>query len=1207
MMIMQEDEQTGLVITVTHRNGIGSRTPHIGKLLEGPQTFEDWESIPGYGISISGFTGEVLEEAVQTDGAATLAQKAFVLAAALYADTCTPTKSDSSRPLGVPKARSHGRGGMAVILDTKAPVAVFAGKKYKKVANRIKPVATTLPEDFRIVRNIVGNPLETLPVLPVRPPHFEPRGRYTLERKKIIDDLHPEGFLWPEERKLMHHFMALHEKGFAWDETEKGHFREDFFPPVNMGITEHIPWVNRNMPIPPGIYDEVIRIVREKVASGAYEPSSSSYRSRWFTVLKKDGKSLRIVHDLQPLNAVTIRDSGMLPFVETLAESFAGRACYGVLDLFVAFDQRGLAQPSRDYTTFQTPLGTFRLTKLPMGWTNSVPILHGDVTYALQDEIPEFTIPFMDDAGIRGPPTRYETKDGGYETIEGNEGIRRFVWEHFQVLGRIVQRIWYIGCTWSGKKAFLCVPEAMLVGHKCTYAGREPDETKMEKVRNWGPCRDLTDVRAFMGTVGLMRVFIWNFAGLSRPLVDLTKKDAEFYWGPEQQEAQDELKAAMLSSPALRPLDYHSGAPIILCVDSSVIAIGYALFQEDEEDARLRYPNRFGSMALNPRETNYSQPKLELYGLYRALKAVSMYIIGARNLVVEVDATAIKGMINNPDLNPNATINRWVAGVLLFTFKLVHVPGIRHGVDGLSRRRPFPGEELEEDDEDWVDRHYGFLQVIASAHVEPEATVCEVLLRELVEVPDYSYDELNPNIQPDATPEIPRSKKHMAQDERLVQILRFLDKLEIPERMGEKERKRFIKYATGFFRRESDLWRRMENGKHQLVVKPPARLGILRSAHDRLGHKGTFSVRHTVQIRFWWPGLLNDIKWYLSTCHECQLRRTQHWHIPPVVAEPAPLFAKAYIDTFFMPPSNGFKYFVHARCSLTAYPEFRMLRKENENTLAAFIFEELICRWGSLREIVTDNGQAFIAAMDRLSRQYGVKHIRISGYNSQANGIIENRHYDVREGLFKLAKGNESKWSEGTFAMMWAERVTISRVMHMSPYRAATGAEPLLPLDFVQATWLTTPFSGIVSHGDVIVQRAMDLWNREKEMEKLKEDVWKSRVDAAKRWEKEHQNRVVDFDFKRGDLVLLENSKGRKGLQDKMQARYFGPLVVLFRTKGGAYQLCELSGTRLANTVAARRVMKYLARERISLPWYYTGALTDEETKRLMESDEKGE
>ena len=30
------------------------------------------------------------------------------------------------------------------------------------------------------------------------------------------------------------------------------------------------------------------------------EDSNSSYWSRWFCVLKKDGKSLRIVHNLQP-------------------------------------------------------------------------------------------------------------------------------------------------------------------------------------------------------------------------------------------------------------------------------------------------------------------------------------------------------------------------------------------------------------------------------------------------------------------------------------------------------------------------------------------------------------------------------------------------------------------------------------------------------------------------------------------------------------------------------------------------------------------------------------------------------------------------------------------------------------------------------------------------------------------------------------------
>jgi hypothetical protein len=92
-----------------------------------------------------------------------------------------------------------------------------------------------------------------------------------------------------------------------------------------------------------------------------------------------------------------------------------------------------------------------------VGWSNSVPIFHGDVTYTLQDEIPDITIPFLDDAPIKGPLTRYELPNGSYETHPDNTGIRRFVWEHFQSLNRIVQHIKYVGCTWSGPKAFRCV------------------------------------------------------------------------------------------------------------------------------------------------------------------------------------------------------------------------------------------------------------------------------------------------------------------------------------------------------------------------------------------------------------------------------------------------------------------------------------------------------------------------------------------------------------------------------------------------------------------------------------------------------------------------------------------------------------------------------------------------------------------------------
>ena len=83
--------------------------------------------------------------------------------------------------------------------------------------------------------------------------------------------------------------------------------------------------------------------------------------------MKKDGVSLRLVHSLEPLNKVTIAHSGVSPATEILAAQFAGRACGAMFDLFVKYDERTLAESSRDLTTFQTPFGTLRLVTLPMG------------------------------------------------------------------------------------------------------------------------------------------------------------------------------------------------------------------------------------------------------------------------------------------------------------------------------------------------------------------------------------------------------------------------------------------------------------------------------------------------------------------------------------------------------------------------------------------------------------------------------------------------------------------------------------------------------------------------------------------------------------------------------------------------------------------------------------------------------------------------
>ncbi|KDR65752.1 hypothetical protein GALMADRAFT_20266, partial [Galerina marginata CBS 339.88] len=144
-----------------------------------------------------------------------------------------------------------------------------------------------------------------MPELNPNPTDFVPTGRYTETRQKVFDKVHEGDFLLPEERKLVHNVMMNQNEAFAWEDSERGTFREDFFPPVVIPTVEHTPWVYKNIPIPPGLYDEVCRIIKSKRDSGVYQASNS----------------------LEPLNAVTIAHSGVPPATEDLATHFAGRAC----------------------------------------------------------------------------------------------------------------------------------------------------------------------------------------------------------------------------------------------------------------------------------------------------------------------------------------------------------------------------------------------------------------------------------------------------------------------------------------------------------------------------------------------------------------------------------------------------------------------------------------------------------------------------------------------------------------------------------------------------------------------------------------------------------------------------------------------------------------------------------------------------------------
>ena len=57
----------------------------------------------------------------------------------------------------------------------------------------------------------------------------------------------------------------------------------------------------------------------------------------------------------------------------------------------------------------------------------------------------------------------------------------------------------------------------------------------------------------------------------------------EFVWGGEQQAAMDALKQCIVSALALAPIDYASKCLVIVAVDSSFLAVGWIVYQLDEQ------------------------------------------------------------------------------------------------------------------------------------------------------------------------------------------------------------------------------------------------------------------------------------------------------------------------------------------------------------------------------------------------------------------------------------------------------------------------------------------------------------------------------------------------------------------------------------------------------------------------------------------------
>ncbi len=350
-----------------------------------------------------------------------------------------------------------------------------------------------------------------------------------------------------------------------------------------------------------------------------------------------------------------------------------------------------------------------------------------------------------------------------------------------------------------------------------------------------------------------------------------------------------------------------------------------------------------------------------------------------------------------------------------------------------------------------------------------------------------------------------------------------------------------------------------------------------------------------------------DIVWYVSTCHICQECQKTVIKVPPMVSFTPFVFQVLHADTIHLPKaSSGHKYIIHSWCTLTSWIEGRTLANKMAQAIGEWLFKDIISRWGCLSLIVMDNGKQFRAALKYLEKKYRIRGILISLYNSQANGRIEQPHWDVHQALYKVCGGIENQWHHYFILIMWADQVTIQKRMGCSPFFAVTGVHPVLPLDVLEATWLVEYPGRIIEDWELCGLRAIALQKHANKVEEIRQNMDATKRERMLQYTKMNANKIKEFKFKCSNLVLLQNSQIESSLNVKMKPRYLGPLVVIHRTKVGNYILAEIDGAIIHSKIAAFRVVSYLAQKSIDLEGRILELMNmaHAELQKLMDSPE---
>ena len=407
--------------------------------------------------------------------------------------------------------------------------------------------------------------------------------------------------------------------------------------------------------VSPAKRQEIARIVQKCLDQGVVVPSTSEWASAVVLIRKPNGEG-RLCVDYRPLNAITRIPIYPLPRIEQALECLQGKTYYSTFDLLNAFWQIEIHPGARKYLAFITPDGLYEWTRMPFG-VSGAPATQQRLIDALLAGIKWVSaIAYMDDIIVFS------------ETFE----------DHLRHLEILFSRCRKHKLQLNPKKSALCRAQIKYLGVIVSHQGVQRDPIKTQPIREIPPPTNRRQLRRFLGMGSYYRRFIKNYARLAAPLQKLLPENVPFEWGPQQQNAFNAIKEALVS-PTLM-LHPKPGLPFIIDCDAAAEGLG-AVLQQLENGAER--PIAYASRSLRPNKKKWHTTELEAYAVVWALETFRHYIEGSP-ILVRTDHSPLLWLRKNAG---KSTISE--LGFLRlqdFALELQHCPGKAKVVaDALSR------------------------------------------------------------------------------------------------------------------------------------------------------------------------------------------------------------------------------------------------------------------------------------------------------------------------------------------------------------------------------------------------------------------------------------------------------------------------------------------------------------------------------------------